>query len=1129
MCQQSLDKFANESVLKQKKIEDWKEEQERDFREPETARTMQTTQEKAREVVSDLPEQTADEKEFWQKRRQRIQLHKQVKKANQRNREEREEEPDSIFIKENELTPRNVLEHFDDIKYRLDRYPDKQGDLYMRTKEAFESAVKVLGYKCITKEDGSVEIERIWGKEKEGAQKAYHDAKKSLKEENEKFTIDCKEKAESYFQEKLGETRDMLEYKVRVERDKKEAAQKSNDLHKLAYYDPFKDYPRFKAEEELEELKTLWDKEYEGKSEEEKRLINRLFEEYSRLGEARDHYFEVNHALKVCEKSARVKWGNLYTDNLKDIYAGKRKVHEEKMKLLEKRSNSLLSLLNKTLQKREYDAEEKLLLFELSEEYNEPVLRRAEEKATGYARIYAKKEQILRQEMAKAGMTVGEELVNKGGTRFMMLIRENDDLHNQTVIQALKLFMELGATDSLKSKELGRIMKPVLQPLFETIVNYDVDELRDCSEEELEERHEELLELGMINQQLADMGKIIDPDDPRGRSIKEVLWGDKDIFHYKTTMITEAALRSRCNAMMKAYRLGCLNESSFTPRELEDSFNYSENPVIERAQLLNYIRERMTVVTALHNANQQTRPKYEAKKKALPVVRRIKDYNTKEIFRCPDEVLLEHNQELQDIMESMEQVMEDVEKYSIGEELYNGDQSLWILKRDIMRNYAARASALIRRNAGEEGALEQLRFQEEEQERIYQTFFDSDTEDMAMYYRSAAEEWEPEIHHEAFMEEMNKIKEEAKKASSAEMDYRKYREYGNRLQEGLTKIQESIRDLEQQNADAGELRKQRQKEQEIRRKLDYVNILLSFSNGSTLYLLPDQNWKDPWTMENFSRSLGVLQKTPAFAGMSDEEYFTMFQKLYTGYREAPYATPEEIEAFREENVQGLLIYKERLIEHTRYLQELYHDKLPSIEFYREHGMELKNANELSQLNSNMVLGSREVLDLTQPEDQKLFYDVLVTCEIGSNVNCLFMMESKTWKDDFKRHEAKVEAITKNRAKFLKLLNERPEEEKQKEQQINDRFRQLAQEATDILRRSKQMQEEEKRTLYLDFINRAGELEDYVSQNSERADEGLDVNLNYYSPEVLRMDQIKAWNHQVQKKRAILEERLKENQ
>ena len=1294
MCQETLDleKYAEEGLQKQKRIEEWKQQQDEGFTELNKVLAINSEQQETREVVSDLPKQKADEKEIWQKRRQRIQLHKMVKKANHSLRKGREEEPVSTFISENELTPDNVLNNFDDIIYRLAHYPDKNGTLYKRTKEAFETSVKILGYKCITKKDGSVEVERIWGKEKEETQEVNRKVQKSLKEEIEKYRADCNVKSEDYFQENLKKTRESF-------------------LKKIP-----ENHPRIKAEEELKKLQNSWGGKYEGISNEDKQRIARIIDEYGRLGEVREHYYEVSCALEKSEETAKEKWDNLTADGVIAIYAKKRADIREKMSLLDKRSKLLLTLVDSTMEgKGAYKPEEKQLLNELGEKHRDIRMNYARNKSTCYAESYKIKEELLKQGMLKAGLKVDEEMVNKAGDMFMMFMKEKDEEHNKAVINALKLYIKLAAagdTDVFKSKELGQLMKPILQPLIEQINDYDTEVLQRLDDGELVGGVEELQELGMINRQVLNMGKIIDPDDPQGRSITEVLRGNRARFEYKQKVIEQTALKSRCNAMIYAYKQGCLDESSFTLAELKEMGLSSENQVAERSKLFDFIREKWKTISI--------------SQKTIEVMRtaqRIKDFNTAEFFDCPDEVLLAHYQELKDICESLNPIENDVQLDQYGENFYNGDKALWKLKRDVMKLYYSRARFIKMKEDAEKGTLKPDSFTESERKEIrdknglddqapiseenmkayiretldkqkngqkllYQKYYEAYGDEYAIFEamkkKSPAEEWKPKVSHEGFVNEMEEVKEEVEKKNKEEakkkigtearsnsskqepemfleygeklydelvtvrgdieelqqkngdpkeileqkekeqeivekMEYVKillqgpdenricykkidncveelsainkkitalqqdkgdvdkireledqkqkiektkacyceflkfdkgkcYPKYENQLREELVKIQGSITDLQQNKGDVEKVGELKEQEQKIKRKLGYLNIILALKEeggGKNAFPLADQEIYDQWVIpEGFNRAINTLHILPAFAKLSSEEFFEMFQKLFAGRRVKAKATPEEIEEYREENVEGLLTYKEYLIAHTKDLEKIYHFKLPSVEYLREHLEELKTMNSLTQLHSRMAYASREMFDLTKQEDRKLFYDVLVLSRIGTVIPHMLkgnLGEIKKPKTLLDIAEAEVNvqllwnmlASTKQgtfdiRNKFLDAEEKRTEEEKQQEEQLDDRFRQLAKEATDILRRGNKMPEEERKELYRNFIDRADELQKYVEQNKSVGEVIVDE-LDYYSPEVLRMDQIRAWNHQVQKKRAILEARLKENE
>lgn len=1147
MCQETvkLEKFANESIQKQKQIEDWKEQKKLGVWEQKDATATDQVQTSARNVEADLPYQNADEKEFWQKRRQRIKLYKEAEQVSKWNRGKTKEDTDKYFVEEWKLSPRNVLENFAEVKYRLDHYPDKEGEVYKRSKEAFESSLQVLGYKCITQKNGSVELKRVSDKEKEAALKQNRIIRENLKIEIEKR---CNKLADDVIHRILEEKKDHL--------------------------------PENPRSDELREVKKLLSSpEYQNKSEEEKKAIGQLYDGYARLTTVASNYYMRVEAMNMITdewlSSSGTQEEKENASSIMAICSERFYDSMSKKRLLEKRADIIASGIRKKLTGEDFTEEEELVVREYVQirGEREEARQQAEKQSTYYARAYKRKEEILKQEMVKAGMKVDERLVNSGGNRFMMFIKENDEQHNQKVIEALKLFMELGVDKSYKSKEMGRLLKPILQPLFERIRDYDVEALQGLSDEQLEQRAEEfpqwaeeLQELGMLNQQLGDRGKTIDPDDPLERPIREVLCGDKMIYNYKLLRISEAALKIRSHAMLKAYKLGTLNKNSFTEREYSENVQKGKDALVGNAELLSFVRNNLLKATKMKKGNDNNRPEYESRKRALLILKRLKEFDTRQFFDRTDEMLLEHNQELQEIYESMEQVKNDVDKYSLEEEVYKQDNELWTLKRNIMYFYAKRARFLSMNKDAEEGILTQERFTESErkeirekngledgtpvsvehmkayigeklkgqkgeQERIYKDFY-SDVDIDYLHDKSLSEEWKPQIHFQNFTDEMKKIKKEAEASIDNQEEpvlYNPCYDYGEELEEELTKLQESITALEQQNADAEEIRKRKKQEQEIEKKLDYLNIILEFHNGQLKYLLADQVLKDKWRMEDLKRNVESLQTSPGFAEMSDEEFFTMFKKLYAGYRKRNTATPEQIEAYREENVQGLLQYREHLLANTRYLEGIYRSDAPSREFIvpspeylREHWEELRNANELAQLHCNMVSDSREMFDMTKREDQELYYDIIGTCMYGFDIMTVMELGFGA----FKKIKANVQQINDCIAKHRQALAERTEEEVQKEEQLNDRFRQLAQDATNILRRSKDLQGEEKRKIYVEFIDRAKELEAYVKQNANihvmKHSDGFRV---YYSPEVLRMDQIRSWNHQVQKKRAILESRL----
>lgn len=64
-------------------------------------------------------------------------------------------------------------------------------------------------------------------------------------------------------------------------------------------------YPRITAGKELADLENDWNAYYHRRSEEKKQAIQRLLDEYSRLGEVRTRYYEEKYALERSKREVR--------------------------------------------------------------------------------------------------------------------------------------------------------------------------------------------------------------------------------------------------------------------------------------------------------------------------------------------------------------------------------------------------------------------------------------------------------------------------------------------------------------------------------------------------------------------------------------------------------------------------------------------------------------------------------------------------------------------------------------------------------------------------------------------------------------------------------------------------------
>lgn len=1161
MGQEELIQYGNASIQRQLKLEEWKEEQLQGEKAKLAAPVWQQEVKQTSQPVEDMPRMEADKKQYWQKRKQRKTLESQVNEYNKMKKNKVTADADEgAFdpIPAEQLTPLHVLENFAFVRNWVESYPDKESMLYKQTREALDTSLRALGYECVTNKKGNLELKSIPKEEKDKALKENRNLRERVKEEEGKFFEGL---ADSFYKKK----RDFF-----IQNSKGMLERMKNDGTPYADYYPgfIVDHGPFSQMKDLDEY--MKEERNQEALEKHKAVVEKIHEEYQRIGKALTLFCGERTLLD--ERKVETKGFSMshvgseleayHEETIRDIFAKRLAGVNQKIEVLQRRFDMLEGGIRKILEGRELEGAEAYLLHEIGaglgekeEEY-----RKAEEKASFYARCHKRKEEIFLEAVDKYAPEVRGKVFDMSGIRFMMLVKEGDEQHNQRLVEAMRIFVEQKNGSIEDSKELGELVKPILQPIFEKIIDYDVDSLEGASDEELEEKCREMQEITLIDMILADLGKIKDPDDPQGKTIKENICRDELLYQYKHTVISEYAVKSRTDAMIEAYRLGCLGESSFTKAELITRLSYEENQGLTREALLGFINKKMMLSQILHNTVQGLKKEKTEKQAAIVAINQLKEFDTGAFYGCPNEVLIKNREKLQEMSNALDRMAPIEKKYSLGKNEYNGDENLWILKRDIVKYYANRARLLFLKENQEHNNLnvndlteaerEELKkqkglgtvdeiteehldsflqekwVQQEHTEKDIYTAYLKNLDFGDFYLKSKAEEWSPEIHHKDIFDEKNAVEDRLNKMK-AEREERWRKEEEGKEEEEVKRIrakrdsrniklvlaEEIQKELDTiQKEDISQNQELQNRKKKLERELIYTDLLLQTESRN--YRMADEI-DSGMLSENFSRVDPLWQTLPAFAQISDEEMLTMFQKLNAGIRVKRRSTPEEIEAYREENVEGLMQYKQLLIAHTRNMGEKYHFKMPSIEYIREHFEELMHQVGLSQLHSRMAFCSSDMFDLTKPEEQKLFYDVLLMGEIGHSIKLLDCTLYLGYEESIEDWERGWLPTAKNREA---LMNELKKQTVDKEEQLlTDRFRNLAQDAAVVLRRGNELQGEEQRRFYLEFLERAKELRDYVEQNEAVEDIVVDDSNTYYSPEVLRMHQIRAWNRQVQKK------------
>lgn len=529
-----------------------------------------------------------------------------------------------------------------------------------------------------------------------------------------------------------------------------------------------------------------------------------------------------------------------------------------------------------------------------------------------------------------------------------------------------------------------------------------------------------------------------------------------------------------------------------------------------------------------------------AKPIVLPYLEKMRDYDTQTLSNCSDEELIERMEELQnlyisgmfaaDLAKNIDP--DDPEGRPIKAVFQGENKELFTLKCNMVQAYAVKARMLSMIKAYGQGALTAACFTSEEQRKIRSKYNLDENDEISMVHmltfaKERLESNEASIdaaYNQYFHAE--KIKEKYKKYSkqnqaNAHPEYQKklsaamrearrvlgIDEWPNRkkveicykqYQERISEIKKELKELDKSDMRALELKT------ELKR-LEEQSDLLELQHALTLanYSMADQiGEKECLIKEPIFRSYDSVESLPAFRGMSEGEFQMMCRQLAAGNMQKETATPEEIELYRAENVQGLLTYKKYMRLHYEMLEERFHHQVPSLEYIQEHYDELQQLFANIQVDENLVSHARDMIDLTKPEDLRLYHLVQIYNAMGGyilNVNAM-----AAWvMPDYKEAVEQAGSVMREQKASFDYLDEKEIQVEAEIQLKIEKFRKLGMEATQILQTSMETQ--------IDFVQRVQELQEYVESQKE-------------IPE-LTMKQLQGWLELAKKKTAVIAQRM----
>lgn len=939
------------------------------------------------EMMEDMPLQSADEKEWKRKRREKKHLQQQEKEVNEfrqkaaDKRQSREklqnqkgkpdEEALQMFAKQidvTKLSPRYVYEHFSEVRSMLDSWSEHLSmfrengwldwvltyeqrvriqymkDIYEQSEKAFQSALLALGYRYQKTDDQKSSF----------LTDVTEEEKKQALEENMKLRREIHQ-GEKVMEEKVADELvriEMAEY-ANIDKGFRETCESAPEYAGISS-ELFNHEYHYEAIREVRDMMKEYPEQYAAHKEE----IDRIYKDYYQLMEVIAYQNGLAHA---CDRlrSSKMKLSSPKTDG---ILARRVDRYGVSMEYLRDRAVVFKSGIAHLLKGKRLSERAALGL----RDYMKPLDQQEQERthvakqATTYANLYREKEEIFHHMAEEMFGSRAREIQKEDASRYMMLMEPGQEEHNEKVLEALLAKMVVRQIASLEKEttvgtpesaeaaaqtlaarqEAAGSVKALILPYLEEMATLDTMNLEHCTDEELLARNEELQRLSLFSLQVLDEAKESDPDDPSGRSIKENFLEErhlsKELFALRCNVIHAYAGKARMLSMMKAYEKGVLTEDCFYEEEqkkIRIKYGLQPEQKLSTNHMLAYVREKLAAANTTY------------------YVANLKTYQS--LFLEMNEMLRGKESHLPEAHPQFLQNLEQVDQ-EIQETAHTEKQNVGVIRKQYYKQHKQEARTM---------------------QLILET---ADGLEKPIVQRELSK----------LTREMNlaQIKEALSKR-----DYLKMDDIETPLKEALFRTYEGIEDL------------------------------------------------------------------PAFREMTEEEFYTMCAKLSAGAFERDVVTPEEYNRYYEENMEGLQIYKERMRQHYEMLEERFHHKIPSLEYLLENARELKQLFGNVQVDTHMVEGMRDLIDLTDPDDLRLYHLCIVYNGFGTLRAALFSLGGM---DNVKMREMEntlLGEIMQEKASFDYLDQAEQEEVQAKQGEVQakqeetkvlreqdiDRFRQLA--------------------------------------------------------------------------------------
>ena len=1038
MTQEQLQQFEQERLQKEENLMGHINKRD-EFAQmsAETLRARFQNQSQAEELrqqppVQDMPQQTVDEKESKRIKREKAQFKSQMKILTKQQKEKEKQQPTNerlVLMQQNQVmdaeakrifsetlrpdmfTPKYVLEHFAEVRGTLDSWKEhiqifeqggagnflttrdqtlrlaKMRELYQQGELAFRAALGALGYQYDSQKKDVSAISELEGEERRQiALEENRELRAAIAEGSAKMDEEVADTLLGDVQ--AGVQQMVVGIREDLAQDPKFSFIQSDKLSQIYQYD------------EIVKAKELMESHPEEYAQ-NKETVDKLYEELFHLMEVVGvHYqgafaiMEIQGRESMLDSSSRA--AHILQDRLEK--------HQAKMDVIRERAEAMKAGLKFLLTGKQPAESLSYILRDfvpIQDVYQQEKIT-AEEQAGIFVNCYQASLQDERLIQAHQEKKQWEE---------QKALEKEQELGKS--VKAFRMPLLLRANRE-KERELGKNVKPLVWAYLERVKNFDTRFLDKGKPEDLIASNAELQELYTTGLQMADLEKIVDPDDPDGHSILDTFCGEeKELFALKCSSIQAYALKARAFSMIKAYKQGSLKDDAFTQTErnqIREKMGVEENAPLTKEQLLFAAKEMLELAEVSKNA------------------------------AC--------------------------NKYFKSPKMVNSTEGMLDLKVETAHPVYA--------------------------------------EKIAQVKAFCAQHFQVSI-GQISVSQLKEI----------------YRQCAARIKE----IEQELETMEEPGMAALELQEELEKNREYQ---EYAQIICALS----MNVYKRAGDKESLMKEPMFRSYDSSEGLPAIRAMGEEEYALMCKKMSAGALAEDRDDPVQQEKYYAENMEGLRMYKEQIRQHYEMLEENFHHQLPSIEYIMEHKQQLDQWFANTQMDTHIMDGMRDLIDLTNPEDLRLYHLVNYYNAMGgfiSNIKTTASMVVPDYKDaedvlcvtmreqeasrqylehapEQKEHvalEAEVEQLKRSQKNYKNQEEWKKKMEAAQSPLLAEKFRQIAADAPSLVQADE--------TALVRYLQRVAEMGDYISQ--------------YGDVSSMNMRQFKGWMELIQRRLVPVAQRL----